>query len=71
MAHKYPASWKYCATCSFWAGERTTDYWGKWVTVESSSAKGKCMCRQSGWVKMDKSATMSCRCYDQWAPLKQ
>ena len=71
MAHKYPGSWKNCATCSFWSGTRETDYWGNWVTIESATAKGKCLCRTSGWVRMDKSASKSCNSYDQWAPLKK
>lgn len=71
MAHKYPGAWKNCATCSFWAGIRETDYFGQWVTVEKTSTEGRCMCRASGWGTIGKQAWMSCSHYDKWAPLKK
>ena len=71
MAQKYPGSWNNCATCAFWAGQREADYFGQWVTVESSSAKGRCMCRTSGWGSIERSAPNSCRSYEKWAPLRK
>ena len=71
MAHKYPGSWKNCATCSYWTGIRQPDTFGMWVTVESHSAKGKCWCLNGPYPRMDKNANMSCSKYDKWAPLKK
>ena len=71
MATKYPGSWKYCATCAYWGGNRQVDFYGQWVTVDGSTAKGKCLCRTSGWTRMDKTATSSCSKYEPWAPVRK
>ena len=70
MAQSYPSSWKYCATCAYWGGARESDYFGKNVKVESSMAKGKCLCRASGWRNQDKQASSSCNRYEKWPVLK-
>ena len=70
MSQQYPASWKYCSTCVYWGGARETDRFGQRVTVESSSAKGKCMCRTSGGWNRDKQACANCSSYQKWPVLK-
>ena len=70
MAQSYPASWKQCATCAYWMGNRETNRFGEWVKVESSMVKGKCMCRGNGWTNHDKQAGSSCSAYQKWAVLK-
>ena len=32
-----------CAVCNYWTGNRQVDSFGQRVTVDSSSAKGKCV----------------------------
>ena len=71
MAHKVPANWDNCATCAYWLADREPDYFCQWVTVDSASTKGKCLCRRSGWYRTDKPATQSCRSYKKWEPLDQ
>lgn len=71
MSQKYPASWNNCATCSYWLGERNVDSFVQNVEVSSSSERGKCLCKRSGWFRTEKQASMSCQSYDKWQPLKQ
>lgn len=71
MSQKYPGSWDNCATCAYWLGERDVDSFAQWVTVDSSMERGKCMCRRSGWMRMEKCASMSCQQYEKWPVLKQ
>jgi hypothetical protein len=70
MSQQYPASWKQCATCAFWTGARETNYFGERVTVESPMAKGKCMCRGSGWFNQERQANFSCQRFEKWPCLK-
>lgn len=71
MSHQYPASWKQCATCAFWAGKRETNTYGQYALVDSTMEKGKCMCRGSGWTNQDKQAGSSaCSSFQKWPVLK-
>ena len=70
MAQKYPATREHCATCAYWTGHRETDYFGNWVDVDDSFAKGKCMCRGNIWFNTDKIANASCSAFEKWDALK-
>ena len=70
MSQSYPARWEQCATCVYWAGSRDTDRFGDYVNVDSAMAKGKCMCRGSGWANKEMQASFSCQSYQKWPALK-
>lgn len=71
MAQQYPASWKQCANCAYWTGNRETDYYGQWSKVNSSTAKGTCKCRTCGWFNHEMTANFSaCQGFSKWAALK-
>lgn len=70
MSQQYPHGFTVCATCAYWAGEREPDTFGQRVTVESSMARGKCMCRGSGWTHTEKQACAHCSSYEKWPVLK-
>lgn len=70
MSQQYPANWKHCATCSFWTGSRETNVFGEYSKVDSSMAKGKCMCQNSGWKNQEKQAGFSCQSFQKWSVLK-
>ncbi|MBE6649159.1 MAG: hypothetical protein E7614_06535 [Ruminococcaceae bacterium] len=69
MAHSYPSSWKNCATCAFWLGERDTDHFYQRVLLENSSVKGRC-CNKNGWRNCEKSASQTCNAWEKWPVLK-
>ena len=69
MAQSYPASWKNCATCAFWLGKREPDYFCDNVKTDGATARGKCLCRSSGWFHQEKTASSSCQKYEIWPPL--
>ena len=71
MSQQYPHDWKQCATCAYWGGSRTTDAFGQRVYVDSSMAKGKCLCRGNGWTNTDRQASAVCNQYMKWPPLKK
>lgn len=71
MAQRYPASWKNCATCVYWMGQRDTNYFGEWVQVDSSSTKAECRCMQSPWRRQQRIASNSCVKYEKWPVLKK
>ena len=70
MSQQYPASWKQCATCTYWTGARETNIFGEWSKVDNPMAKGKCMCRGNGWTGMEKQANSSCVKFSKWSALK-
>jgi hypothetical protein len=70
MAQKYPKSFKNCAVCDFWGGNRQVDTFGQWVTVESSSTKGKCLLQGGPWKGQDTTASFSCNKWQAWGALK-
>ena len=70
MSQQYPGTWKQCATCAYWLGERQTDYFAQRVTVASSTAKGKCGNLNGPWKRVDKQASSNCNCWQKWPILK-
>lgn len=69
MSQKYPSNWKFCATCVYWTGPREVDYWGKWITIDSSQTKGRCMCR-SGSFRTEKPGGYTCYSFKKWEALE-
>ena len=70
MSQQYPANWKHCATCAYWTGNRESNIFGEYSKVDSPMAKGKCMCRGSGWTNQDRQASSSCQSFQKWTVLK-
>ncbi|MBE6582855.1 MAG: hypothetical protein E7648_06305 [Ruminococcaceae bacterium] len=70
MAQNYYASWKNCATCAYWMGERTCSTFNQYATVPSSSEKGTCKIPKGPWRNCERSASSSCSSYEKWPILK-
>ena len=70
MSQQYPSSWKQCATCAFWTGQRECDYFGQRVTVSSPMDKGKCAIPRGGWKGNDRQANSCCSDWQKWPVLK-
>ena len=70
MSQQVPGSWKQCATCAYWTGSRTCDYFGTHVIVNNTMDNGKCMIPSGGWKNADRQATHSCNDYKKWPVLK-
>ena len=69
MAQKYPSNWRHCATCVYWTEKREIDYWGKWISVESTQTPGRCMCRSGSGYRLEKPAFNLCSSYVKWPAL--
>lgn len=69
MSQRYPSSWKNCATCVYWVADRDVDTVGSYAIVDSTRQKGKCMCRHSGWRRMEREAQYGCPDYEKWPVL--
>ncbi len=70
MAQTYPKSFKNCAVCNYWGGNRQVDHFGKNVTVDSSNTKGKCLLQGGPWKDHDKTAAMKCNKWQAWGAMK-
>jgi len=70
MSQQIPTAFKQCAVCNFWGGGREPDFTATRVTVESSSARGKCLLQGGPWKGQDKQASQSCNKWAKWAALK-
>ena len=70
MAQQYPNSWKQCATCAFWTGERECDRFGQRVTVASAMTKGRCAIPKGGWKNQQRQANCQCKDWQKWPVLK-
>lgn len=74
MATQYPSSFKNCATCEYWGGERTFSdpLFCKNVEVSSPMEKGRCYCKNSGWFSSPgKQANFSCLSYERWSAINK
>ena len=69
MSQTYPSSWKHCATCVYWTGRRDIDIFGQRITVDSTQTKGRCMCRSSGWYRVETAASLTCNGFLKWPAL--
>lgn len=67
---QYTASWKNCATCAYWIGQRDCDHFNQNAIVLSPTQKGVCRIPQGPWRHMDKSANDTCSSYMKWPVLK-
>lgn len=70
MAQTYPKSFKNCAVCNYWGGNRQVDTFGQRVTVDSFSTKGKCLLQGGPWKGQDKQASATCNKWQAWGALK-
>jgi hypothetical protein len=66
--HQVPSSWKQCATCGRWAGQRKLNQSRQAVEVESTGAKGECL--GGRWNNQDVHADFSCDTWQPWGILK-
>ena len=66
---RFPSNWKNCATCVFWVANRDVDNFGSYVILDSRQQKGKCMCRGSGWCRMEREGSSQCPSYQKWPVL--
>lgn len=66
-----PGSWKQCATCAFWCGNRSVYNFGSHVCVNGSTESGKCEARSGGWQGTQRQASgAACSSYQKWPALK-
>ncbi len=70
MANNYPSSWKNCATCAYWMGERDCDYFNQHSIVSGPSERGTCKIPSGPWRNSNKAANESCSSYMKWPVLK-
>ncbi|MBR2646791.1 MAG: hypothetical protein IKD47_04455 [Clostridia bacterium] len=68
---QYPNVFKFCVTCAYWTGCRTTDNFGTYVKVESDNVTGKCMAPMGkGWRGQDRRTNAYCSAYKKWEVLR-
>ena len=70
MSQKLASFMKYCATCNYWMGPRTTDYFGYYSEIPDTNTRAKCMCPHGPWRNQERSAIVSCPAYEKWSVLK-
>ena len=70
MTQSYPKNFKNCAVCDYWGGSRKVDTFGLHSTVDSPSAKGKCLLQGGTWKGQDRQAQGTCNKWRAWAALK-
>ena len=71
MSKSYPCHFKYCATCAYWVGYRTTDNFGNYAEVLDERSKGKCMAPyDSGWRLQQRDPSSTCSGYKKWEVLR-
>ena len=69
--YQFPCNSGYCATCSFWSGERKLcDQWGSRLEGSSPMATGKCLNQKSGAWRQTKQANGGCSAFRKWRVLK-
>ena len=69
---QYPKSFKNCATCSYWGGDRKSESLGSYAIIASDKIMGKCLYTGSGasWRGSEKQPTASCNKWQAWAALR-
>lgn len=70
MSQNMAYFFRMCATCTYWAGSRSTDVFGNSATVDDGQPTGRCMCQNSGWFRAQSLAQNCCTSYERWAALK-
>ena len=70
MSQSYSKSFKYCATCAYWTGVRTTDSFSQRAIVASYSEKGKCAIPKGGWRGSQRQANAACQAWEKWPILR-
>ena len=71
MAHQFPFNIKNCATCAYWAGARSTNFYGEYSVTADYTSFGKCLHQTNGWHNQDRQACFICPAYEKWAALKK
>lgn len=67
MEKRLSSSYKVCATCSLWAGSRSTDN-GNVLSVFEQNETGKCC--GGGYNQMQKNSMASCGKWQKWQAIK-
>lgn len=70
MSQQYSKSFKTCAVCNYWGGDRQVDTFGQRTTVSSSTAKGKCLLQGGPSKGLEKPACATCNKWQAWGALK-
>lgn len=70
MSQSYSKMFENCTVCNYWGGNRQVDPFGQRVTVNSSSAKGKCLLQGGLWKGQDRQASATCNDWQPWGALK-
>ena len=70
MANSYSGTWKNCATCTYWMGNRETDRFGQRVILPTVSEKGKCGIPRGPWRGQTKICSTQCSSWQKWPVLK-
>ena len=60
-----------CGNCTYWGGARSVTWSGK-ADVESSNARGKCLCRDCHNYGFDRPASglLGCPKFEKWSVIK-
>ena len=70
MSQQIPKSWKQCATCAYWDGNRQPDHFLDRVTIGDAQSRGECLCKR-GWFHQSRTASGSCNAFRLWEVLDQ
>lgn len=65
--HSLPSSFKVCATCAFWAGQRTVN---SIYTLSQFELNAKGMCCGGGFNRAQTGAMSTCNKWQKWPVLK-
>jgi len=71
MSYQMGGTQKLCATCEYWIGPRTPNFYGNMVELENQSCKGKCFCFGGPHMRADRlSNSTTCSRYEKWKVLR-
>ena len=71
MEYQMGGSQKLCATCEFWAGPRSVNFYGSHVVLPDQSVNGRCMCLNGPHARGERYSNFTtCFSYEKWRVLK-
>ncbi len=71
MSYQMSGQLQLCATCAYWMGSRTPNYYATHVVLEDQCVKGKCWCLNAPFARAHRySNTTVCHYYKKWELLK-
>lgn len=70
MPYQFPHTFKSCATCQHWGGNREAESYGNRLIVDSQTAKGKCQFERGPWRNQAKQASSNCSEWERWGALR-